>query len=80
MKNNKRYVVKSEKGFLCKDKKMRSFINFGTPNFTCKTFRSEGWARLAIKKLGLKEWKIIVLHGGDYIDASGFVTRETFLT
>lgn len=76
MKNNKRYIVKNENGFLCKDKKMRSFINFGTPSFTCKIFKSEGWTRRAIKKLGFKQWEIIVLHEGDSIDASGIVTRK----
>lgn len=80
MKNNKRYILKNENGFLCKDKKMRSFINFGTHNFTCKIFKSEGWARLAAKRLGLKEWEMIVLHEGDSIDAIGFVTRKTLLT
>lgn len=76
MKNKSRMcILKSQGGILCKDKRFRSFVNFGTPSWTCKFYNSEGWARRAARRLGLDEWEIIFLYEGDVIDATGHVTR-----
>jgi hypothetical protein len=68
-------ILKANGAILCKDKRFRSFINFGTASFTCKFFKSKGWARRCAEKMGLKEWDIILLYNGDIIDATGNITR-----
>jgi hypothetical protein len=70
-----RCILKTPDGILCKDKKIRSFLMFGTPSWTCKLFKREGWARRAANRLFLKDWTIVFLYEGDSIDASGQVTR-----
>jgi hypothetical protein len=68
-------ILKANGGILCKDKRFRSFVNFGNPSFTCKFFKSKGWARRCAEKMRLKEWEIILLYSGDSIDATGNITR-----
>lgn len=70
-------ILKANGGILCKDKQFRSFVNFGTPSFTCKFFKRKGWARRCAEKMKLKEWEIVFLYKGDSIDATGRVTRAS---
>lgn len=68
-------ILQTKDGTVCKDGMIRSFVNFGTPRWACKFWKSEGWARRSARKLGLREWKIVFLYDGDSIDATGVVTR-----
>lgn len=69
-------ILKANGGILCKDKRFRSFVNFGTPKWACKFFKSKGWANRCAERMGLKEWEIVLMYEGDSIDATGHVTRS----
>lgn len=59
----------------CKDGLYRGSVCFGTPNWTCKFWRHEGWARRAAEADGLKEWTIVHVYEGDVVEHDGHVVR-----
>ena len=69
--------IKTPEGILCKDGKLRSFVNFGTFNWCCKFYKSKGWAVRAADRLNATEYTITFLYKGDEIDANGNVTRKS---
>lgn len=73
---NSRCILSTPDGILCKDNLLRSFVMFGTPKWTCKLYKSKGWAIRAAQRLGLSEWEVSFLYEGDSIDATGNITRN----
>lgn len=68
--------IETPDGMVCKDHRLRSFVNFGTYSFCLKFWAKEGYARRMAEKLCLKEYTIIFVYAGDEIQSDGQVIRH----
>ena len=74
---SKVFLINSNDGSIaCKDGKFRTSVNFGTPNSTCKFWKSEGWAKRYAETVGLKKYTIKHVYPDEYVEHDGSVVRE----
>lgn len=69
--------LKTPEGMMCKDGKLRSSVCFGTPNWTLKFWKSEGWAERAAERTRFREWTIIHVYERDTVHSDGHVERRS---
>ena len=70
------FIINDENGaMLCNDGLWRNGVTFGNVKGCLKTWRKAGFARLAARKLGLKEWTIKFAYAGDTILSNGTIEK-----
>lgn len=70
------FLYSDDLGTYCKDGLFRGFVNFGTPRWTCKFWKSAGWAKRAAERMGLRKYTIVHVYPGDTVHSDGHVERK----
>lgn len=70
-------IVISERGIACKDGFFRRSVSFGTPSWTCKLWKSRGWARRFAQRHTNGEYTIKFIYDGDEVDCFGNVKKAS---
>lgn len=63
-------------GIVCKDNALRTFVTFGTPRWTCKFWKSGGFAKRYANTRGFSDYTIMHVYEGDAVHCNGTVFRK----
>lgn len=70
------FLINDENGtMLCTDGLWRRHVTFGNVTGCLKTWLKPGFAKLAARKLGLRQWTIKLAYDGDTINHDGTITK-----